>query len=496
MRQRLVFVLSAFATIGLAMWCLMPDTVVARNGDIDEGVYLMVARLIHRGYDTSTFFFDQFWLFPKIIATAFKFFGDSLMVGRLTVFAFSLAGLIGTAVLCYQLGAGWIAAMVAMLFGAINPLYIRQSRMVMADIPATTCAVWALVFVFLFQKSRRRIFLALSGVFASASLTLKPFAIGFAVTIIIVLLTHRMQRENGRRHLDWWQLGGDLLVFVTAGIVIAMPFIDFLHPIDEYQRTVGFHFAERNWLTTRVDDRWRALLTVSRLNVPLLVFAISGMAALRPLSMWMMALLGGELVTTAILLQMPPWLHHYTLIVPPLIVFSAVGFDRGMGVFKRAVAELRDRRRPSSSTKAVALLFASAILITLIDVPWLIRYDRRERCPQPLRLDAVVHYIQENSRPNEYLLADDALVLYLADRLMPPSAIDFTYGDVIRFDPGSLARLQQVVRDNNVTGILVSARYERNRRLMSWIEMNFPTPARLGNEDADELKARFYTANK
>src|ERR1700737_5006920 len=236
MRQRLVFVLSAFATIGLAVWCLIPDTIVARNLDIDEGVYLMVARLIHRGYDTSTFFFDQFWLFPKIIATAFKFFGDSLMVGRLTVFAFSLAGLIGTAVLCYQLGAGWIAAMAAMLFGAINPLYIRQSRMVMADIPATTCAVWALAFVFLFQKSRRRIFLALSGVFASASLTLKPFAIGFAVTIIIVLLTHRMQRENGRRHLDWWQLGGDLLVFVTAGIVIAMPFIDFLHPIDEYQR--------------------------------------------------------------------------------------------------------------------------------------------------------------------------------------------------------------------------------------------------------------------
>lgn len=495
MRRRSLLLLTPVVTIGLAAWCLWPDTVVARNTDIDEGVYLMVARLIHCGFDTHLFFFDQFWLFPKILSTAFALFGDSLIVGRLTVFAFSLAGLVGMAMLSYQLGAGWTAAIAVILIGAIDPLYIRQSRMAMADVPATTCIVWALVFVFLFQKNRRRIWLTLSGVCVGLSIVLKPFAVGFVVTIIIALFTQRTRRENGRLKFDWAILG-DLLIVAAAAMVSAAPFVDFLHPIAEYHRTVGFHFHERNWLITRVDDRWRGLLVFSRPNVPLLVFAISGIAALRALSMPMIALLGGELVTTAILLEMPPWLHHYILILPPLIIFSVLGFNRGFAGFKHLIVELRSGWRLNFTNNWVAILFAFAVLISLIDVPWLIRYGRRARCPQPLRVDAVVQYVEQNFRPDEYLLGDDALVLYLAGRLMPPSAINFTWGDVLKFDPISFPRFVQVIRDNNVAGIIVSTRYERNPRLMSWIETNFPISTRLGAEHADELNARVYSANK
>lgn len=497
MRRRLLLLLTPLVTIGLAAWCLWPDTVIARNTDIDEGVYLMVARLIHCGFDTHRFFFDQFWLFPKILSTAFALFGDSLIVGRLTVFAFSLAGLLGIAVLTYQLGARWTAATAAILLGALDPLYIRQSRMAMADVPATTCIVWALVFVFLFQKNRRRIWLALVGVCVGLSIVLKPFAIGFVVTIIIVLFTQRTRRENGRLKFDWTIFGGDLLIVGAFAIVSAAPFVDFFHPINEYYRTVGFHFSERNWLIKRVDDRWRGLLVFSRSNVPLLVFAISGIAALRPLSMSMIAVLGGELVTTAILLEMPPWSHHYVLILPPAIIFSVLGFNRGFAELKHLIVELRGGRRLHSANKWIAPLFACAALISLIDLPWLVHFERRARWPQPFHVDAVVQYAEQNFRPDEYLLSDDALVLYLAARLMPPSAINFTFGDVLKFDPMSFPRFEQVIRDNNVAGIIVSTnRFQRNPRLMSWLETNFPISIRLGGERADELSARVYSANK
>src|SRR6266404_3182300 len=123
MRRRLTVGLVAMTTIGLAVWCLLPNNVIAHDTELDEGVYLMVGRLLHRGYETHVFFFDQFWLFPKIIAAAFGLFGDALIAARLIVFVFSLLGLLGVAALTYQLGGRSIAAMAAILIGALNPIY-------------------------------------------------------------------------------------------------------------------------------------------------------------------------------------------------------------------------------------------------------------------------------------------------------------------------------------------------------------------------------------
>jgi len=495
MRSALLRLSTVVVIIALAGWFLFPDTLIVRNTDTDEGVYLIVARLLHRGYDTRTFFFDQFWFFPSLLTAAFKLFGDSLIVGRLIVFALAMAGVVAVAALSYQLGANWSAMLASLLICALSPLYTRQARMVMADVPATTFMVWALVFVFLFQKNRRRFWLALAGVCASASLMLKPFTIGFLLTIIIVLLAERTRRENGRFRLDP-AIFSDLLVFVTFGALTAAPFIDFLRPIDEYRRTVGFHLAERNWLIKRVDDRWRGLLGFVRLNLPIVVFAITGIVALRPLSISFRALLAGELVTIAILLWMPPWLHHYTLILPPLIIFALVGFDRGFAQFKAWIAEWRRTAPTRSSNKVAAILFGCALVISLIDLPWLFRFERRIRWPRLVHFEPAVAYVKQNFQRDEYLLSDDALVLYLSDRLMPPAAINFMYGDVLKFDPMSFSRFEQVVRDNHVAGIITTTRYPRNQRLMSWIEQNFPRSTEFGTHDPDDLTARIYSADK
>ena len=492
MWRRGLLVVTSLATIGLATWCLLPDTVIASKTDRDEGVYLMTARLIHRGYDTRTFFFDQFYFFPKTLAAAFALFGDSLFVGRLTVFAFALAGLAGIGALSYQLGTKWVGVLAAILICAIDPLYIEQSRIVMADVPAMTCIVWSLVFVCLFQKSRRRLWLALSGLFGGASLIIKPFAVGFVVTIIVVLFSQRMRRENGRLKLDR-AIWGDLLIVAAVAVAVAAPFVDFLHLVNEYRRTVGFHLYERNW---RVDNRWSGLLGFGGLNLPLLAFAISGIAALRPLSISMLALLGGTLATTGILLQMPPWLHHYLLILPPLLIFSVLGFDRGFASFKQFVAELRSGRRLRSANNWTGLLFAGAVLISLIHLPWLFYFDRRARFPQPFHLDEIVRYEEQHFRPDEYLLSDDALIPYLADRLIPPPAINLTFAGVLKFDPMSFPRFEQMIREYNVAGIIVTNRYAEDPRLMSWLAINFPISTEIGANHPDEVTARIYTPNK
>jgi len=245
-----------------------------------------------------------------------------------------------------------------------------------------------------------------------------------------------------------------------------------------------------------VDDRWRGLLGFVRLNLPIVVFAITGIVALRPLSLSFRALLAGELVTIAILLWMPPWLHHYTLILPPLIIFALVGFDRGFAQFKAWIAEWRRTAPTRSSNKVAAILFGCALVISLIDLPWLFRFERRIRWPRLVHFEPAVAYVKQNFQRDEYLLSDDALVLYLSDRLMPPAAINFMYGDVLKFDPMSFSRFEQVVRDNHVAGIITTTRYPRNQRLMSWIEQNFPRSTEFGTHDPDDLTARIYSADK
>lgn len=495
MGRRVPIILTVVTAIGLAAWALFPDTLIARNTDLDEGVYLMVARLLHRGHDVHTFFFDQFWFFPKILATSFKFFGDSLLVGRLTAFAFALAGVFGAAALTYQLEAKWSAATAAILICAASPLYIRQSRMVMADVPATACIVWALVFVFLFRKNRQRLWLLLSGVCASASLMLKPFTVGFLVTIIIVVFAQRTRHENGRLKLDP-QILYDILIFAAGGIIAAAPCVDFLHPIEEYRRTVGFHFAERNWLIKRVDDRWRGLVGFTRLDVPLVVFAIPGIVVLRPLSAPLVALLIGELLTIAILFAMPPWLHHYALILPAMIVFTVLGFNRGLAQFKAFIAESRNRATMHSASKFVAALFGCALVISVIDLPWLARLEHRARWPRLIHLEPAVRYAQQTFPADEYLITDDALMVYLADRLIPPPAINFTFADVLKFDPTSFARFEQVLRENNVGGVIVTSRFNHHPRLMSWLEQNFTESVQVGSEQNDELVARIFSKRR
>ena len=492
MRRVLAIGFATAVAIAIAAWSLWPNRIIARNTDVDEGVYLMVARLLHRGYDTSTFFFDQFWLFPRILAGGFGLFGDSLIVGRLIVFAFSLAGLIGVAILVYQLGGRWPAAIAAILVGAIAPLYVRGSRMTMADVPAMTCIVWSLASIVGFRNRRSRIWIALSGLLAGMSLVMKPFAIGFVVTTLAILIEQRIRGEHHQSNVVAKMIG-DLVLFGLAAIAIAMPFVNVLHPLAEYQRVLGFHIAERNWMIQRVDDRWRGLFVFNRLTIPLVLFAISGIAALRPLTFPLIALLGGEILTTAILLDMPPWMHHYILILPPLIVFAVLGFNRGFAQFKQLVFDWRRKQSPALANRWVALTFGIAILGTLIDLPWLTKYYRHARFPESFQVDAVVNYTEQTFQPGQYLISDDALVPYLADRLIPPPAINFVYGDVMKFNPPSLSRFEQIVREDHIAGVITTVRYPKNRQLMAWLNQNFPGAVEIPAHNRDELSARIYT---
>ena len=220
------------------------DLLVVQAGDPDEGVYLGVARLLNFGHTYAEFFFDQFWLFAQILAVAMRWFGDSLLTGRLVVVGFSVLGLIAATVLARQLGAGWLA-LLALPFGVLNHYYLTQSRVAMTDVPGITTMLWAVVAAVAFAKTRQRRWLILCAVGLTASLLIKPLSVGFALPIGYAIISARVDRTGRHFRIDLAALVVDGAILTTVALLAAFPFVDLFDLRGEFQRTVGFHWDEK-----------------------------------------------------------------------------------------------------------------------------------------------------------------------------------------------------------------------------------------------------------
>ena len=175
---------------------------------------------------------------------------------------------------------------------------------------------------------------------------------------------------------------------------------------------------------------------------------------------------------------------------------SVIGVERGVIALKQTIADFRRDHAITDSKRLLAMIFVAALLVACADLPWIVRYDRRLLHPPPDSLEAVVRHLQENTNPGDYLLSDDVIMPYLANRLVPPSAINLSFAATFKFDQTSGTRLETTLCRYSVAGIIASARYLRNPRLTSWIEANFPASTTVRADDTDRIIARIYRREK
>jgi hypothetical protein len=472
---------------------MLPD-----SADPDEGVYLMVARLLEHGQPYHVFFFDQFWLFPQVLAFAFHWFGDSAVTGRLTIVAFSLGGLLAMALLTRQLGAKWAAPLV-ILAGAVNHYYLTQSRFTMTDVPSLALMLWALVTMLAFTTRGQRGWLACSGALAAASFLVKPLTVGFGVALGVWLLAHRIRRTQGHWQIEWRALLVDLGVFGGAGLLLAAPFVNLFDLPGEFQRTIGFHWDEKDWYAPQLALRQFGLVSFVAENRMWWVLALGGvLASLRRVPLRVTPLLVGELLSAYVLLDLPPFWHHYTLLAPILMVLVAVGLQAGVvGLLHLSRALFVRARRPLIQPRlafelCAAVLALAGLVLWVHDLPSLVHYNARALNERAHNADAVVQYLERTTAPGDYLISDNVMIIYLADRLMPPPAMNLPYESTFRFAPESQAKLLESVTRYPVTAIVVTGPYKHNSKLMDWIETNFPLQESAGSGKSDTVIAQIY----
>lgn len=447
--------------------------------DPDEGVYLMVARLLHRGYPHDSFTFDQFLMFPQILALAFRIFHDSLCVGRLVVVAFSLAGLLGMVVLARQLGSRWTTAALVALVGVTEPYYFAQSRVVMADAPATACIVWALVCMAQFYRVDRRRWLGLSGALTAAALTIKPLTVVFAAVIGALLLSHRVQWRNGRLHLKLREISLDLIAFVVSAVLIAAPSVNFLDLSGEFRRTVFAHWLEIPYYAAGTLDRVRGLFNFFARTFMWLPFAIAGIArGVRFARSLTVALVAGELGSAALLVQFPPWRHHYMLLSPVLTVFAVVGLDQVFFWLKQKWKLGRSHRTGENgadrASKFLPVNLRLGLVILFLSLPWLAYNNLKVLNQRANELSRLTAYLKQHSAPHTYWLSDDAIIVYSADRLVPPSAMNLTFERTFKSYDEGRGELMKVMSHDPIEGIVVFSDISPDPKLISWIRTQFP----------------------
>lgn len=487
----LLFILAA------AWWVETVNLLRAMSGGPDEGIYLGSARLLNYGYPFRSFFFDQFALFPQILALALRLGGDSVLTGRLTIVLFSISALLGLALLTRTVSTR-AAAISAIPLAVANPFFLEQSRFVMAEVPAIAFMLWALVVVTAFTSRHQRRWLVVGAVLCAASLLIKPLTIGLALPVVWWLIAGRIVREPGRRALRWRELTIDLTVFLGTGIITGALFVNLADLGGEFQRTVGFHLQETTIWAADVSGRIDGVVGFFTENRACSGLALTGtLFALVKKPGRALPLILAEGATVLVLLQLSSLPHYYALLAPLLALFSAVGLFEGatalvhilrlvVRVFPTSASALGQKlANPAPLGRFTALLsviFLAAAAVWIHDAPELARHNLGVLRKTSHNTTPTVLFLRQRTAPGDFLISDDPMVVFRAGCLIPPSAINLSYASTFRFFKGSQRRLEESVRDYHVKAFAVLGPFNANFPLMKWIATNYPVERIAGQE--------------
>ena len=443
----------------LALWLIIFAVALAwrvQNLDAfgfsnDEGVYLMWGKLAADGYPLySQIYAVQPPLFFESLALAFKLAGETIQTGRWAMLlGFSLLS-VTLSWLAYKTGR-WAAAITALVLTAISPLIFSYSRLAMAEVPATALAVTSVALLVLFTGKGNHWLLAASGLVLGASFifkTLNPFVVVPAGVLLIlyhtpaqfssfkigVFFTQLISTRKQWRPLliDGFLWGGCAVLPVAAIFLI-------YDTASVYDQVVAFRNDLRaaipgSWPETRshfelfFGTHWGFWLlaiagiisTLWRIKVQAGSIENVDSQAYRPSTtvipafalynfIWAIWLLAG---VAMLLWHTPLFAHHFIVLLPPLILLAA-------GLISNTVALWPEERSIAGYSAALCLVII--IVIAALNLPAMVKanQDTASIVTGGREQDAL-KLLQAVSHPDDFLVGDSQLLIFMADRRTPP----------------------------------------------------------------------------
>lgn len=444
----LLVVVAAFAA-----WCAAHASFF--EWSIDEGMYLMRARMARLGYRL----YDDIWfnhppLLVQLVMAAFERFGERVETARAASIALGAVGVAAVGLIARELD-GWPAAVAAAAVVATAPLYNGLARAVMSSLPAVAMATLALALALRCGRTGRARWLAASGLAFGVGLAIKY--IGLPLVPAVVLAAWPAARGSARRAaagLAVWSL--------AAAAIPAAALAPYGLPV-VLDQTVGSVLGARDAYPLDVLDNlgdameW---LTEGHLGIALLgAFGLSmGLGRDRR---WRVVALWLAADAAAVVVQAPLWSHHFVLPLVPLCVAAGHGLVRG--------AEQLVRRPPGEAGWRAFALTTLGAFVLLLPVSLRRIADVAELDVE--RAPAAEAALAEAAGPGGYAVTDSPMIAFRAGLRVPPNLCD---PGAKRFESGdlTLADVADEVLEHRGAPVLAwNGRFVRsgNRSLEAWL---------------------------
>ena len=438
--------LDALIVLGLLSLAL-PDRVAfidVAAAKSDEGIRLEQLYMMSLGYQPiRELFASQGPLSLQATYPLFALLGGSLAAARLAVGVYSLAEIAAIYALGTLIG-GRLAGAFGGLLLALSPVFLRNSRTALVEIPALLPATLAIALALRCRDSGRLTWLVGSSALLTLALLVKPVVAAAGAPWLLAVLGRRVGRLNA-------------LVFAAlTGLVIGGAVALYSGPTELYDQVlkyrVGSAQAEGWSLAENVDVLRDELRLESAVGLPLVVAALIGLpllagtAGLVP-AIWLLASVGLLLVYTPLMSK------HAVVLLPPAALTVGCALGPAWLWVLRAIDDLRRRRRSVALRRIwqpTGLIAATCAVLTLVGVATLPGVFQRTRgvvlagTVGDARNDVYADDVALCSAltgPQAFILVDEPYLAYLCRRRMPPSLVDPT---LFRLRSGALTRAEVV----------------------------------------------------
>ena len=396
---------------------------LADNRDFDEGVYLQSLMAMASGHTLySEIFYSQPPAFLLSVYPFFVVFGQNLWAARFGIATISLIALPAAALLGHTIG-GRTASLLAVGLVAFDPLYLKQSQILQAEVPQMALSFLSVSIAMRYARHRNRITAMvlplLAGLTATYSTLCKLFGISTFFPLLIVVSQIAFGREKPRRVLVALLAG--LLGAVVALAIFGLPYVGSLQAL--WQQAVQFHLDASKAYQERQPDN---LFNIAKYLVasPLSYAAIFGIAMTRTMEKELvLPLVGWFLVTLVLLINHKPlFAHHLVTLQLPLIALATLSLSRDRTYVPLSLPFLTSVRRFYSSIPGLVILAysASADAVSF--------FDKRSSSVEAANINLMIARDIAQAIDDESLaITDCQLVPALAQRRTPAGLVDTSF---------------------------------------------------------------------
>lgn len=376
--------------------------------EFDEGVYVTVFNLVRNGFTLyEEIFYSQLPGFFVLTYPLFLLFGHTVEAARLSIFLWSLVGLLAGLWFTYELGNVLVGFLgIGILY--LMPLYIRETSNFHSDILASSLSILALASMASFLKRGKIFLFILSIFFLTLGIITKLDVI--SMPTIVFMAFYVLKKSFIAKKLFLYAL----ITFLTTGFLFLFQFnlSEMMQNVivQRLQAYSTYHFDPLKILRYIIAEQDFFIIFIIGF---LSVFFLKKNLIAKLLIIWSLT---GILV---LIFYRPLFIHHLIFLILP------VSFLAAFSIIK--ITELGFNKNTARVVAVIILLYeifsyifkSSAISQSILNL------DQK----------AAVNIINKYTNKNDWVVSDDGLLNAISGRLPPPELSELS---LVRIQSGNL----------------------------------------------------------